>query len=157
MIVCEIRCLVDGKRYIGSTTQSLEMRWGQHLFDTRSKSLSPLHAAIRLHGKDAFVMKAIASAESEDELRALEARLIKSEGTVAPNGLNGIPGGHGPRGRRRYQPDGDLPGPISLLFDAEERDALARFAQDWGGTRLATAGRMIILQRLRQEGYRRSD
>lgn len=51
---------VNGKRYVGKTTTSLNTRWSQHLSDARGRSKGVLHKAIRKYGSSNFLVQTIA-------------------------------------------------------------------------------------------------
>ena len=93
-VVYEIVCVPTGKKYIGLTTKTLHARWVKHCVEAGTGAGVPgsLYDAIREHGRDAFVMTAIASAASDDGLRRAEGIIIRQEDAVIPNGLNTDPG-----------------------------------------------------------------
>jgi group I intron endonuclease len=66
---------VNGKRYIGQTTQTVAVRWYQHCFDAKAR-MYPLHCAIRKYGSDAFVISELGQADSQDELNRMEIEMI---------------------------------------------------------------------------------
>lgn len=115
MVVYVITNTVDGKQYVGKTTQSLESRWQQHLSNTRRRSGFRLYQAIRKHGSAAFTIEAVETASDEKELVRLERMWIDKLGTSRfERGYNmatsGFPGeepvkrnGASPSGRRHTQ------------------------------------------------------
>ena len=102
MIVYQITNLVNGKRYIGMTCQSLAQRWMEHRNTAQKGSRTALHSAIRKYGADSFVASILVSLPAESERAALcdaEKLMIQREGTLAPVGYNLTPGGDGlPKG-----------------------------------------------------------
>lgn len=74
--VYRIFCLINGKSYIGQTTQnnSPAYRWKRHLRDAlRYNSQLPFHAAIRKHGSNAFRVETLFVSDSHYILNKLEA------------------------------------------------------------------------------------
>lgn len=47
---------VNGKAYVGKTTDTVQVRWGEHLKDSKRKRCAnrPLYRAIGKYGADAF-------------------------------------------------------------------------------------------------------
>lgn len=70
LIIYKATNKINGKVYIGQTTNSLEHRKNQHLRETNSrrKDYGIFHDAIKEYGFDAFTFQAIDTAESLDEL-----------------------------------------------------------------------------------------
>ena len=74
--VYRVFCLINGKSYIGQTTQnnSPAYRWKRHLRDAlRYNSQLPFHAAIRKHGSNAFRVETLFVSDSHYILNKLEA------------------------------------------------------------------------------------
>lgn len=92
-----IRCLKNGKRYIGITSRGLKRRWTEHLYDA-GRSHMAISRAIAKHGKEAFQIEPLCSAQSWNEICAIERALIDQHGTRAPRGYNISEGGDGPFG-----------------------------------------------------------
>lgn len=92
-----IYCIVNninGKKYIGKTSFSIERRFKQHINDsTKSCEKRPLYSAIRKYGKENFSIYALE--ETTDE-KACEREIfwIKEFNTVK-NGYNATIGGDG--------------------------------------------------------------
>lgn len=82
--------LSNGKRYIGQTTQTIRDRWAQHCTRTGCRALA---RAISKYGVDAFSIREIATAESQDELNRIERFWIAHLNTLSPNGYNLTDGG----------------------------------------------------------------
>lgn len=86
----------NGKKYIGQTN-NLERRKKQHIQDSihchkgheNSYNL-PFHCAIRKYGIDNFEYKILEIIDTEDwnKVNLLEAKYIKKENSLAPNGYN---------------------------------------------------------------------
>lgn len=53
--------LLNNKKYIGKTTQSIEKRWQEHIYDSKRKKceIRPLYRAIRKYGVENFSIKEI--------------------------------------------------------------------------------------------------
>jgi len=89
---------INGKSYIGQTTQFLCRRIADHV----SKSLNDkdayyFHKAIKKHGKDSFVWTIIGESVSREDLNNLEIEMIKKYDTFN-NGYNLTLGGEGASG-----------------------------------------------------------
>lgn len=81
-IVYCITNIINGKQYIGITTQSLNIRWSEHISRSRYKEYnSNIHAAIRKYGKENFIIEHIASAINLKDLKALEIQLVAQYNT----------------------------------------------------------------------------
>lgn len=83
---------VSGKKYVGKTICSLEIRWNQH---RRSKRKTALAYAIKKYGPDAFVIRELAVAGTREELNYLERWFISWLDSRVPNGYNLREGGDG--------------------------------------------------------------
>ncbi len=112
----------NGKRYVGKTTQSFDVRWGGHVGSARRGDNGMLICrAIKKHGPKAFrreVLQEIDESElpcSDRELGELEMYWIKTLGThVSQGGYNLTFGG-----------DGGLPG---YTFSIESREKIRQKA-----------------------------
>lgn len=82
---------VNGKQYVGITTQTMEQRFKFHLRATGG--CRRLQAAIRHHGASAFNVSEIDRGTTEDELSAKERIWIDRLGTIHPAGYNLSRGG----------------------------------------------------------------
>lgn len=92
--------LINNKKYIRYTKNSVEIRWEQHLSKTHHKEdHSALHLAIDKYGKENFsiyILKSISSDNEEelfDLLKVSEKECIKQYNTLSPNGYNILQGG----------------------------------------------------------------
>ena len=86
-----LRNTVNGKGYVGQTTQQPYVRFRQH---ARGQSrCRALKAAIAKHGASAFRLEMLGTAADRRELDLLEIASIVFYGTVAPNGYNLREGG----------------------------------------------------------------
>lgn len=64
---------IDGRRYVGQTRHPLSIRWSQHKHEAlKRKPRTYFHKAIALHGVDAFTVRVIAFARTDEELNELE-------------------------------------------------------------------------------------
>lgn len=64
---------INGKRYVGQTTQSLNMRWSQHVYAAFNRPHEIiLHNAIRKYGAESFSISQIAEASDKALLDWLE-------------------------------------------------------------------------------------
>lgn len=86
----------SGARYVGLTIQTLARRWEDHQEQAAAGHIQgelSLHAAIRLHGADAFSIEQIDAGCTKVDLEAKERLWIGRLGTMAPSGFNLDPGG----------------------------------------------------------------
>lgn len=74
--VYRITNLVNGKFYIGVTTQSLQRRLSQHLA-TALRSNGPLHTDMRVFGRDAFSIEPVSAHPDLESGVGAERRLIE--------------------------------------------------------------------------------
>lgn len=93
MIIYKCVNNVNGKVYVGQTTQKLNERVSDHLHKTRKGSDTALSNAIRKYGVDMFSWEEIDSADSLDMLNDLEIYWIRFFKSFAPNGYNLTTGG----------------------------------------------------------------
>jgi group I intron endonuclease len=88
--IYQIRNLVNGKRYIGSSL-NIERRWKHHLQCLKfSYSNKVLQKDWDLYGADAFVFEVLIYCEP-DELLLKEQKRIDHYKTLSPNGYNRCP------------------------------------------------------------------
>lgn len=94
-----VRNSVNGKVYIGKTTQAIRTRWVQHCSVSKNRDRSILHNAIRKYGRDAFTVVELGRAFTENELNEMERRCIWShDSTNRAVGYNLTAGGEGVTG-----------------------------------------------------------
>lgn len=93
---------VTGKVYVGQTTRTLADRWKSHRASGRK---SRLGTSIRAHGKEAFRVEQLDTAESLEELNELERKYIAQYRSTDPTvGYNFEVGGAGvPRSRESVE------------------------------------------------------
>ncbi len=85
--------LLNTKQYIGITTQTINIRWSEHLSRSKySHSKSAIHSAIRKYGKENFKIEHIVSCVSIEYLKLTEIALIEQYNTFR-NGYNLTAGG----------------------------------------------------------------
>lgn len=84
---------VNGKQYIGFTTQTLKRRWYLHCWQSK-QARTPLHRAILKYGRNAFAVQHIASASNWVDLQHLE-RLLITQYRTKGRGYNVTTGGEG--------------------------------------------------------------
>ena len=96
-LVYLIRNTINGKLYVGQTTQRLARRWHDHVQAQQRPSAyrSTLRSAIAKHGPAAFTVGRLDTANSRAELDAKECFWIQQLNTVSPAGYNLTPGGGG--------------------------------------------------------------
>ena len=89
-IIYSIRHRASGKRYIGQTVTTLDKRIKQHM-----KAKSHIGAALRKHGREAFVVQVLHANVPRQNLNQLERSEIAMRNCMAPHGYNLTPGGAG--------------------------------------------------------------
>jgi group I intron endonuclease len=97
-IVYCITNVVNGKKYIGKTTSTIERRWYFHKRYAEKGSSTALHGAIRKYGKDGFELSILDVARSEEELSQKEVFHVARLETLVPGGYNLTIGGEGSSG-----------------------------------------------------------
>lgn len=88
--------LVNNKKYVGKTTQTLEVRFKKHCLDSKreSKEKRPLYNAMNKYGIDKFEITLLE--ESDDNLlEQREVYWIEKLNTYGSNGYNATKGGDG--------------------------------------------------------------
>jgi group I intron endonuclease len=97
-ILYEITCCINGKKYIGYTSKSIEERFNIHLQTSNQKhkqaQISKLYRSIRKYGKESFVVSEIMSSYNKKTITYAERFYIKLYDTIK-NGYNTSEGGHG--------------------------------------------------------------
>lgn len=97
MIIYAITNTVNGKRYVGMTTQPLNERMSRHRWDVNNGSSHAIHRAIRKYGWEAFDIQPLVylmPGLRASDLSDLEKLVIAQEGTFG-GGYNETPGGEG--------------------------------------------------------------
>jgi group I intron endonuclease len=88
---------VNGKSYVGQTTQGADVRWSMHLKCSKSLKTPAYRGlfskAIRKYGADAFEHQTLSFAGTQATLDNLERVWIILLQTKAPNGYNLADGG----------------------------------------------------------------
>lgn len=94
--VYKATCTVNGKGYVGQTVQAVQARWRAHCL--KGSRCWALVAAIKTHGKEAFVLEVLASGlQAGNEADKVETAMIIQHGTLVPDGYNLYAGGNGVR------------------------------------------------------------
>lgn len=132
MIIYKITNTINGKIYIGLTTQTLEYRWGRHLTEGKnSKNEKHLYKAMRKYGSENFIIEKIDEADNLNELGELERKYIKLYNSTNPKiGYNLTAGGE------RHQYDGNSQSKLTVDDVVKIRTAYAeckyRVKDYWG-------------------------
>jgi group I intron endonuclease len=79
---------VNGKKYVGQTFRTLEVRWTQHCVDAKKGIPFLFYRAIRKHGAEAFVVTLLDTAPDQKSLDELETQWITRLNTMSPGGYN---------------------------------------------------------------------
>lgn len=99
MYIYKITNKINGKTYIGKTTQSIKVRFNEHMWDVRNRCNSYFHNALKKYGKDNFSLECLFECTSEQELTQKEIEVIKSYKDQGVHLYNMTPGGEGvPKG-----------------------------------------------------------
>lgn len=89
-----IRNRLNGKCYVGQTSQKLERRLSNHRSVSKRGARQPLPAAIRKYGWDGFTVEVLEEAVDSPDLDMAERFWIRCYDSLAPNGYNLETGGH---------------------------------------------------------------
>jgi group I intron endonuclease len=91
MIIYKITNKINGKSYIGQTTQPIGYRWRKHL--RKESHCAALRASLIKYGSENFTIEEMCKAESLEQLNLLEQEFIVKFNTLTPNGYNMTTGG----------------------------------------------------------------
>lgn len=94
MIIYKITNKINGKVYIGQTTQKLHERWSMHC--SKHSNCPAIHLAIQKYGKENFTIEQIDVACDRHELGEKEQRWIEYYDCISPKGYNLKGGGEHP-------------------------------------------------------------
>lgn len=86
---------INGKRYVGKTTQSLEERFREHCKDSIKERCNkrPLYDAMNKYGIENFIIEELEQVEDKNILSEREIFWIKELNTYGSNGYNASKGG----------------------------------------------------------------
>ena len=98
MIIYKILNKINGKCYVGRTTEKLDRRIYRHILGASKQSKYPLQRAIRKYGIHSFEVSIIDIADSKEVLGEKEIYWISYLNTKVPNGYNLTNGGDGSYG-----------------------------------------------------------
>ena len=89
--------IINNKRYVGKTTQSLEERFRQHCQDSHKERCNkrPLYNAMNKYGIENFIIEGLEKVEDESNLSEREIYWIQELQTYGRNGYNATKGGDG--------------------------------------------------------------
>jgi len=88
----------SGKKYVGQSIRSLDVRWAEHCGDARANSGLVIHQAIRKYGSDSFTLEILKEVGTQAELDFYESFYIRLLNTKVPHGYNLTEGGEGCKG-----------------------------------------------------------
>lgn len=85
--------LINCKKYIGSTIKEPNIRYNQHIYDSKHQNSHkynyPLYQAFRKYGIENFRYDILVAKDcSEQEIREIEQKFIIAYNTLSPNGYN---------------------------------------------------------------------
>ena len=92
MLVYLITNKINGKRYVGQTTGTLENRWSGHC---RKSGCTVMRNAIEKYGIDNFTIEAICEPPTVELMHEMEKYFIEVYNSRTPNGYNMTGGGEG--------------------------------------------------------------
>lgn len=122
-VVYLARNRVNGKGYVGQTTQNAEQRFSQHRTRLERSRCKALAAALKKYGVDAFEFSVLYEAADRASLDAAEIAFIELLGTAAPAGYNlragGLAGTHSAETRLKISR-----GNKGKKLSAEQRQAM---------------------------------
>ena len=95
MIIYKITNTINGKIYVGQTTQELSKRLQGHL--SKHSRCSAIKSALNKYGVENFTIEQIDQADTLGELNKKEGDWIEKLNTISPNGYNLKTGGEQPR------------------------------------------------------------
>src|SRR3989338_1251532 len=79
---------VNGKMYVGQTTQKLNKRWNGHITAAKQETKLPFPLAIKEYGRENFSINEVEKCFSRVELNKKEVWWMKYFNTLFPNGYN---------------------------------------------------------------------
>lgn len=80
------------------TKRLLEVRWAQHVIDSKHGSELPVHRAIRKHGAESFTIETLEECPDKQTMKAREIHWIAELNTCHGRGYNATEGGEGVHG-----------------------------------------------------------
>lgn len=94
MLIYLLTNTINGKQYVGQTTQPLRKRLAGHRHKSSAKTMY-VARAIQKYGWENFEASVLTSCSSQDELNEQEVHFVLTLGTMAPKGYNLAAGGGG--------------------------------------------------------------
>ena len=88
MIIYIAENKLNGKKYIGQTTKSLNIRMNRHIYLSKYNPKTFFQKALKKYGEKNFSFKILEECSSISELNDREQYWIKKYNTLAPNGYN---------------------------------------------------------------------
>lgn len=92
-LIYTIENKINGKKYVGSTTQGLKRRWAQHKKDAIKNPVTRIAKAIKKYGADNFILDAHIECDDIENMYDWERELISQYDTIK-NGYNSHKGGN---------------------------------------------------------------
>lgn len=89
--------VINNKRYVGKTTQSIEERFKEHCKDSQKERCEkrPLYDAMNKYGVENFIIECLEEVQDESTLSEREIYWINELQTYGSNGYNATKGGDG--------------------------------------------------------------
>ncbi len=93
MVIYKVTNIRNGKAYIGQTISTIEHRWSQHKYDSKTGKY-PLQRAIKKYGEANFSIASLGSYETQEDLNNAEQYYIEFFNALNPHGYNLEVGGN---------------------------------------------------------------
>jgi len=104
MFVYLITNTINGKRYVGQTSASIEQRWRQHRSDAKTGNNKHLYKSIRFYGENSFFIEPLIIVRTKEDMDFYEMFLIKEFNLRNSEiGYNLTDGGEGMAGFRHSE------------------------------------------------------
>lgn len=155
MFVYQITNQINGKRYIGITTQSLRKRWNQHV-SSLNCGVAP---AIKKYGAQNFTIEVIAEAGSIEEMKLLEIILIEKlkpeyNRSAGGEGTHGYKHSDEARAKMKAYAKIRVPAGLGSVRSKEQREMFTRAQKYFYTTPEGDLKKHKIRETLKNKGFR---
>jgi group I intron endonuclease len=155
-----VTCSVNGKQYVGQTTQGAWERWCAHQEEARGGRGRLLARAIRKYGIENFRMEIADTATSPEDLNAKEIALIAGLNSRSPHGYNLMEGGsngkHSEESRAKMSLSQSLRRHPDELKEKIRRAGLGRKLSDEAKAKISAANKGKVRSPEAREKYRKA-
>lgn len=148
-VIYLITCLLNGKKYVGQTTRSVEIRFREH-----KRKDSPLGNAIQKYGAKNFTIKILEECKTKQQLNEREIFWVAHFNCMIPNGCNRTGGGGSiiPQGSTKRS-EAAAKGWASKSKEERSEIAKKREAQKSPEARSASAKKSAVTRNLNVETH----